>query len=133
MQHVHYDLDQIEAGTRKMYADFKPEQVHEIPEVAAVFRRSVDIEAAAQRWILTEIMNGTPPDILMQAVISVISNMTVNRLKHFDPYPGQPHPGERAIMVIAENCMSRLDAITDPMHTGDGPHVDVSAVISGRA
>lgn len=133
MHHVHYDLDQIEAGTRKMYAEVKPEQVHEIPEVAAAFRRSVDIEAAAQRWILTEIMNGTPADIMMQAVIAVISNLTVNRLKHFDPHPGQPHPGERAIMVIAENCMSRLDAITDPMRKGDGPYVDVTGVISGRA
>ena len=133
MQHVHYDLSQIEAETRKMYADLKPGDVHEIPAVAEVFRRAVDIEVAAQRWILTEIMNGTPSDIMMEALISVICNLTVNRLRHFNPDPGHEHPALQAIMIIAENCVSRLDAIADPMHKGNGPHVDVNGVVSGRA
>lgn len=55
MQHVHYDLERIEAELRKMYAAAPAETLSDDPDVAECFRRSIDVMVASSRFVFTEI------------------------------------------------------------------------------
>jgi len=90
MAHVHYDLEQTERGIRSMYDAAPDEAIHHVPAVAAAFRRPVDVEIALTRWNLNEIMNGTPPEIAVEALSCILVNLIMNRARAYNTGPGEP-------------------------------------------
>lgn len=89
MQHVHYDLDQIEAELRRMFASAPADALSDDPDVAECFRRSVDVMAVSSRFVFSEIMRGTTPEILIKGLECLITNMVVNHLNSFTPADGE--------------------------------------------
>ena len=89
MQHVHYDLDQIEREIRNMYRNAPADILSDDPDVAECFRRSVDVMAASSRFVFTEIMAGTRPETLVMALETLVTNMVVNHLNSFIPQDGE--------------------------------------------
>lgn len=130
MQHVHYDLDKIEAELRKMYAASPAEVLSDDPEVAECFRRSVDVMAASSRFVLSEIMAGTKPETLIRALEALITNMVVNHLDSFK------HEGEECtVCKFLNNVHDYAHAAQRERDAGRfSDHVlEVSPVTSGRA
>lgn len=130
MKHVHYDLDRIEAGTRRMYAEAAPSDLSDSPAIAAIFKRSVEVEVQMQRFILSEIMAGTAPSDLLQAFELALVNLLLNHAMHFTPLDGG--------CVICGILQRVVDGVSsnhqDGVPTsGSSAFVDVSPVTSGTA
>lgn len=130
MQHVHYDLDRIEAEIRKMYATAPADVLSDDPEVAECFRRSVDVMTASSRFVFTEIMRGTTPAVLVKGLECLVTNMVVNHLNSFIPGDGEcvicKFLGN--VQGFAHAAQRERDAERYSSHA-----VEVSPVTSGRA
>lgn len=123
MENVHYNLDQIERDTRKMFHDFKPDT----PE-GVFLKESVDVQVAFTRQILIGIMAQTPPDNLFNGAAYVIAELMLNMTNHFSGAPRELVM-ERLMAEIAnqiEFSISRGDAAI--RHT-----VNVNPMPAGRA
>lgn len=130
MQHVHYDLDKIEASLRKMYATAPAEILSDDPDVAECFRRSIDVMVSSSRFVFTEIMAGTTPEVLIRALEALVTNMVVN---HLDNFASQT--GECKVCKFLSNVQDYAHAAQRERDAGRySDHVlEVSPVTSGRA
>lgn len=130
MQHVHYDLDKIEAELRKMYAAAPAETLSDDPDVAECFRRSIDVMVASSRFVFTEIMAGTKPETLIRALEALVTNMVVN---HLDSFVSQTE--ECKVCKFLSNVHDYAHAAQRERDAGRfSDHVlEVSPVTSGRA
>lgn len=130
MQHVHYDLDKIEVSLRKMYAAAPAETLSDDPDVAECFRRSIDVMVASSRFVFTEIMAGTKPDVLIRALEALVTNVVVN---HLDSFASQT--GECKVCKFLSNVHDYAHAAQRERDAGRfSEHVlEVSPVTSGRA
>lgn len=132
MQKVHYDLDLIEAGIRKMYANAPSDAISDNPAAADIFKRSVEIEVQATRFFLGEIMAGTNPPDLLKSFEAVIVNLVMNHTAHFDG----PDIDQLAILdVFMPNIIEAIDTASINRQTdGFSAHgIAVSPVMAGNA
>lgn len=102
MDHVHYDLDRVEAGIRHMFATVPADHIAEAPEAVAAFRRAADVEVALTRWYLSEIMYGTSASHTMDALMPLFTNLFLNRISAFSVDPGDPPLISQALPDLIE-------------------------------
>lgn len=131
MRHVHYDLDQVEAQLRAMYANAPNDQIHGNPAVASAFRRSIDVEVAFMRWQFSEVMQAAPAETTLDALVVIFANAIVNRLSVYVPQDDGPDTLEQfmpeLLQAIAKAWIIRQrDGLTDAA-------IEVSPVTCGHA
>lgn len=130
-QHVHYDLNKIERGIRDLFASSRPDLIDENPEVVAAFRRSVDCEVAVTRFALSEMMRGTPPDILFTTLARVFTNLIMNRMEAFGANPGECSPLIGFVPLLMESLNDAYQSrLNDPASVNG---IEVKPEISGTA
>lgn len=129
MQHVHYDLDKVEKDIRTLYATAPSDNINDNPAVVDVFRRSVDVEVSFCRFTLGEIMGGTPPDIMLDALVCVFANLIINRMQSYQPDQFGNHPATEVAMRIAEAVIVNFEVREEPT----AHSATVEPVVSGRA
>lgn len=131
MRHVHYDLDQVEAQLRAMYADAPNDQIHGNPAVASAFRRSIDVEVAFMRWQFSEVMQAVPASVTLDALVVIFANSIVNRLATYSPQEGSPPAIVQFIPELLD-AIARAWAIRESEGYTDSA-IEVRPVTSGHA
>lgn len=132
MQHVHYDLDKVEADIRKLFREVPDDHISDNPQVAAAYRRSVECEIANTRWALNEMMNGTPPEVTLDAFTAIIVNQIMNRLDVFASDPGGPPVLLQFIPKLIDGLQEAYNQrVLEGYKSGYG--VDVAPVEGGHA
>ena len=128
MQHVHYDLAQIEAGTRRMYAEAPAGAISDEPKIEEIFKRSIEVEISMQRFVMNEIMRGEDPGMICAAFQTVMVNLIMNSATHFIPAGGCIYC--QLVTGIAEGIRN-AHSDGEPISSGSG--VPVIPVVSGQA
>jgi hypothetical protein len=131
MRHVHYDLDQVEAQLRAMYANAPNDQIHGNPAVASAFRRSIDVEVAFMRWQFSEIMQAVPASVTLDALVVIFANSIVNRLSAYVPDEDGPPAIVQFIPELLD-AVSRAWSIRESQGLSDTA-IEVSPVTCGTA
>lgn len=81
--HQHYDVPAIERQIRAMYKQASTSDFSDDPATGESVRRSVDVAAAASNFMFSEMNNGVPPHVLIQALETIVVNIIVNSLQSF--------------------------------------------------
>ena len=131
-QHVHFDIEPVIDRVRKMYASCPDTSFAADPAISAVVRRSVECEVALTRFTFEEINRGTDIGVLLEALVTIFTNLILNRMGSFNT--DDPNVPPVVLYFIEKLIPELLDGWETRNDNGPSGHsVEVRAVDHGTA